>query len=319
MVRVAIILLVTFWATVTAGSLVWEVIDPASISAQPQPQAMPPGLRGEGGDGAAEPTLAELTPALRTSLKEQIAAQSGSGAPIELAPPPAEMPPAPVPPASEKPIVEAPPTAVPEPRHETASAQPALPSVGSQVVSLRPPRPRPEQVPVVLAPSSVTVPEKRPQPPPAQRGDQRVAEAQSLLASLGYTVGSVDGMMGPRTETALKAYERKSGLKVDGRVDDQLITRLRNDARTAPRGNESTATEAPAPPARQSLTGRVLGGVQRLIGHDFNSVVAPQELAAYCDVRGDEWIYDRGLDRMRSCADVVGAPKVAVRPLPGDR
>lgn len=318
MVRLAIILLVTFWATVTAGSLVWEVIDPASISAQPQPQAMPPGLRGDGGDGAAEPTLAELTPALRTSLKEQISAQSGSGAPVELAQPPADMPPAPVPPATEKPVVEAPLTAAPEARHETASATPALPRVGSPVVSLRPPRPRPEQVPVVLAPASVTVPEKRPQLS-AQRGDQRVAEAQSLLASLGYSVGTVDGMMGPRTETALKAYERKSGLKVDGRVDDQLMTRLRNDARSAPRGNESTATETPAPPARQSLTGRVLGGVQRLIGHDFNSVVAPEELAAYCDVRGDEWIYDRGLDRMRSCADVVGAPKVAVRPLPGDR
>jgi hypothetical protein len=39
----------------------------------------------------------------------------------------------------------------------------------------------------------------------------RVAELQRRLASAGYYHGSIDGVMGPRTRQAIRAYERDHG------------------------------------------------------------------------------------------------------------
>jgi peptidoglycan hydrolase-like protein with peptidoglycan-binding domain len=38
-----------------------------------------------------------------------------------------------------------------------------------------------------------------------------VAELQSRLASAGYYHGAIDGIMGPATRRAIRAYERHSG------------------------------------------------------------------------------------------------------------
>jgi hypothetical protein len=60
----------------------------------------------------------------------------------------------------------------------------------------------------------------------------QVREAQSLLASLGYPVGTPDGVMGARTRTAIVEFERASGLSETGTVDRELINRLANAAGT---------------------------------------------------------------------------------------
>lgn len=60
----------------------------------------------------------------------------------------------------------------------------------------------------------------------------QVREVQTLLASLGYPVGTPDGVMGARTRTAITAFERASGLSETGRVDRELINRLSNAAGT---------------------------------------------------------------------------------------
>lgn len=54
----------------------------------------------------------------------------------------------------------------------------------------------------------------------------QVREAQTLLANLGYRVGTPDGVMGARTRTAIVEFERASGLSETGRVDRELINRL---------------------------------------------------------------------------------------------
>ena len=99
-----------------------------------------------------------------------------------------------------------------------------------------------------------------------------------------------------------------------------MLSRLRKEMRTPP------STVAAAPPASSattkpstSLTERILGGVQRLIARDLDSARAPAQLAAYCATRSDEWIYDRGQDRMRLCGEINGSGRIAYRPLPGDR
>ncbi len=53
-----------------------------------------------------------------------------------------------------------------------------------------------------------------------------VREAQTLLGSLGYNVGTPDGDMGPKTRAAVKAFEKANGLPETGVVSGSLIDRL---------------------------------------------------------------------------------------------
>jgi len=56
----------------------------------------------------------------------------------------------------------------------------------------------------------------------------QVREVQTLLANLGYPVGTPDGVMGAKTRKAISEFERANGLAETGRVSGTLITRLAN-------------------------------------------------------------------------------------------
>lgn len=53
--------------------------------------------------------------------------------------------------------------------------------------------------------------------------DATVAAVQRRLARGGYYHGSIDGVIGPRTRSAIRAFERNNGLPVDGVIDRQLL------------------------------------------------------------------------------------------------
>jgi len=53
--------------------------------------------------------------------------------------------------------------------------------------------------------------------------DATVAAVQRRLARGGYYRGSIDGVIGPGTRSAVAAFERKNGLPVDGVIDRQLL------------------------------------------------------------------------------------------------
>jgi putative peptidoglycan binding protein len=53
-----------------------------------------------------------------------------------------------------------------------------------------------------------------------------VAEVQGRLASAGYYRGPIDGVMGPQTRRAIRAYERARGLRVDGIIDERLLSTM---------------------------------------------------------------------------------------------
>ena len=53
-----------------------------------------------------------------------------------------------------------------------------------------------------------------------------VKEIQTRLKSWGYYDGVVDGIFGSRTETAVKYFQRKNGLSVDGQVGDKTLAAL---------------------------------------------------------------------------------------------
>ena len=58
-------------------------------------------------------------------------------------------------------------------------------------------------------------------------GSQRVRKIQRGLHRLGYQPGSVDGLFGPRTDAAVRWFQRKHGLKSDGVVGAQTLAHLR--------------------------------------------------------------------------------------------
>lgn len=53
-------------------------------------------------------------------------------------------------------------------------------------------------------------------------------EIQRELLGLGYKIGKPDGVIGSKTRAAIRAFQRKVGLPVDGEVSSSLIRHLRN-------------------------------------------------------------------------------------------
>ena len=51
---------------------------------------------------------------------------------------------------------------------------------------------------------------------------------QHALSRLGYDAGPVDGIVGPRTRSAVRAFQSSEDLVVDGRISHQLVKALRS-------------------------------------------------------------------------------------------
>lgn len=84
-----------------------------------------------------------------------------------------------------------------------------------------PPAPRPQ-----TAPSTPSRPQQ-PEPPPAIDEGMSSFELQERLNQLGYKVGTVDGVIGPRTVEALKKFQSDNNLPPTGVLDVQTIKKLR--------------------------------------------------------------------------------------------
>ncbi|MBY3329010.1 peptidoglycan-binding protein [Rhizobium laguerreae] len=63
-------------------------------------------------------------------------------------------------------------------------------------------------------------------------GEQEIMAVQTALAELGYRVGAIDGVFGPATKAAVRAFQFTSGLRVSGDVDTVTIEALATAART---------------------------------------------------------------------------------------
>ena len=53
-----------------------------------------------------------------------------------------------------------------------------------------------------------------------------VAEIQTRLKNWGYYFGVVDGVYGSKTEEAVRFFQRRNGLSVDGQVGNQTLAAL---------------------------------------------------------------------------------------------
>ncbi|WP_431856048.1 peptidoglycan-binding domain-containing protein [Azospirillum sp.] len=61
-------------------------------------------------------------------------------------------------------------------------------------------------------------------PPDAYTG--YVTDAQEQLNERGFNAGTADGKPGSRTQAAIRAYQKKAGLPVDGCVSKELVDHL---------------------------------------------------------------------------------------------
>ena len=60
-----------------------------------------------------------------------------------------------------------------------------------------------------------------------QENRLKIAEAQAALLQLGYKAGKVDGKLGPKTRAAIKAFQKKQQLSVNGKITPQLLDQLK--------------------------------------------------------------------------------------------
>jgi peptidoglycan hydrolase-like protein with peptidoglycan-binding domain len=57
------------------------------------------------------------------------------------------------------------------------------------------------------------------------KGEQ-VKTAQQALKDKGHDPGAIDGVMGPKTQAAVRDFQSKEGLKASGRLDTETLAKL---------------------------------------------------------------------------------------------
>jgi peptidoglycan hydrolase-like protein with peptidoglycan-binding domain len=84
-----------------------------------------------------------------------------------------------------------------------------------------------------------------------QLDNKQVRELQKILTEKGYNAGTVDGIIGPNTQQALRGFQESQGLAATGKPDQDTLQALAPDARTqeifglSPEFGEDSMQQAP--------------------------------------------------------------------------
>lgn len=76
----------------------------------------------------------------------------------------------------------------------------------------------------------------------AARDPTVVRQVQQSLKEQGYEVGAVDGIWGPKTESAVRQFQQAQGLDASGQLDQQTLAALDVGARPGGEAGEPPAT-----------------------------------------------------------------------------
>jgi len=97
----------------------------------------------------------------------------------------------------------------------------------------------------------------------------QVKAVQQALKDQGHDPGDVDGVMGPKTQAALRDYQQKQGLKATGRLDAETQAKLGVEKTSAapsasgsssPAASPSTSTSPSTDTKAKSDSGMKAGG-----------------------------------------------------------
>jgi peptidoglycan hydrolase-like protein with peptidoglycan-binding domain len=82
------------------------------------------------------------------------------------------------------------------------------------------------QAPVPVQPTAATSASTTPADQVAQPSKSLIRQAQRELQKKGYSPGPHDGILGPRTQTAIKGYQQAEGLPVTSLLDQATTKQL---------------------------------------------------------------------------------------------
>ncbi len=82
-------------------------------------------------------------------------------------------------------------------------------------------------VPATPAPVAAPVPPQRPDITTGRYRSDLVLDIQRELAQRGYYDGAVDGLLGPRTDQAIRDFEQTQGLRIIGEPSEALLGQIR--------------------------------------------------------------------------------------------
>jgi peptidoglycan hydrolase-like protein with peptidoglycan-binding domain len=81
---------------------------------------------------------------------------------------------------------------------------------------------------------------------PKSTGQEHVKAAQQALKDKGHDPGSVDGRLGPRTQQALRDFQKTEGLEATGRLDEKTMQSLGIEGTRTSGVGESSPSASPS-------------------------------------------------------------------------
>lgn len=126
--------------------------------------------------------------------------------------------------------------------------------------------------------------------------DPTVQAVQRKLNELGYEAGTIDGVMGPRTHSAIVAFQQDRGMVATGLADQALLLQLQ------------------FAPARQTAKRRAINPLaQETSSRNFTTATSPQKpsLPANAWVSGPNWYCNDGYRKVGEKCEALTVPENA--------
>ena len=114
-----------------------------------------------------------------------------------------------------------------------------------------------------------------------------IKKAQQALKQNGHDPGLIDGVMGPQTTAALRAYQKDQGLSPTGRLDDDTQAKLEPRSKSTPDRQPASSSSGSQPTA----------------GDSRKSAVDPAEAHKTGSNVGEGASYNRSNEKGQSTAD----------------
>ncbi|HUF91472.1 MAG TPA: peptidoglycan-binding domain-containing protein [Candidatus Limnocylindria bacterium] len=131
---------------------------------------------------------------------------------------------------------------------------------------------------------------------PALAQDRAAIEnAQKTLKQQGHDPGTVDGVMGPQTVAALRAYQKAQGLDVTGRLDATTLAKLGDGDKSGDQAARPGGEQAAKPAKDEPSAGP--SGSPKTSGDTRPSAVDPAQATRTGANAGDGASYSRSNDK----------------------